>query len=363
MNLLIDLGHPGHVHLFKNLYHHLKNDGHQIIVTTKEIPSVIYLLNIYGIPYVSLGSKKDSIKGKGFKQLIFISKLLKQYKKYDIDLAIGSSISIAQVSKLTGKKSIIFDDDDDEIEPLIVNYGHKFTSTILSPDSIIRKSKKNIPYAGTHELAYLHPNQFSPDKKVYELLNVNKNDTFFILRFVALKGHHDTGEKGLSIDQKLKIVEKLKPSGKIFITTEREIEPELKRYQIRIPPEMIHSALYFATMFVGDSQTMTSEAAILGTPALKCNTFAGRLSVPNELEIKYRLCFSYHPKEFNNMIDRLDEILNMTNPKLEWQRRRKAFIENKIDVTSFYKWFIDCYPESQTIMKKTPIHQSRFLSS
>ena len=58
-----------------------------------------------------------------------------------------------------------------------------------------------------------------------------------------------------------------------------------------IPPESIHSLLYYAKMFIGDSQTMTTEAAILGTPALKCNTFAGKLSVPNELEEKYNLCY------------------------------------------------------------------------
>ena len=46
---------------------------------------------------------------------------------------------------------------------------------------------------------------------------------------------------------------------------------------------------------------MTSEAAILGVPALKCNTFAGRLSVPNELEQKYGLCYAYQPCEFDRL--------------------------------------------------------------
>jgi len=56
----------------------------------------------------------------------------------------------------------------------------------------------------------------------------------------------------------------------------------------------MHSLLYYATMFIGDSQTMTSEAAMLGTPSLKLNSFAGKLSVPNELEQKYQLCYSFY---------------------------------------------------------------------
>jgi len=39
---------------------------------------------------------------------------------------------------------------------------------------------------------------------------------------------------------------------------------------------------------------MTSEAAMLGTPSLKLNSFAGKLSVPNELEQKYQLCYSFY---------------------------------------------------------------------
>ena len=42
-------------------------------------------------------------------------------------------------------------------------------------------------------------------------------------------------------------------------------------------------------MFIGDSQTMTSEAAVLGVPSLRCNSFAGRISYINEQEFKYGL--------------------------------------------------------------------------
>lgn len=50
--------------------------------------------------------------------------------------------------------------------------------------------------------------------------------------------------------------------------TIREISSELKRLQLPKRPELILSKLAVA-MYVGDNQTMTSEAAVLGTCAFE----------------------------------------------------------------------------------------------
>ena len=89
-------------------------------------------------------------------------------------------------------------------------------------------------------------------------------------------------------------------------------------------------------MFIGDSQTMTSEAAILGTPALKCNTFAGKLSVPNELENKYGLCYSYLPEQFNELMKKV-KLLQKKDLDQVWRNRVAIFLKDKIDVTVL--WF------------------------
>ena len=63
-------------------------------------------------------------------------------------------------------KSIILDDDDDEVEPLFVKFGHPFADAILSPVGTPRKSKKTVYFNAYHELSYLHPNRFKPDPRV-----------------------------------------------------------------------------------------------------------------------------------------------------------------------------------------------------
>ena len=133
---------------------------------------------------------------------------------------------------------------------------------------------------------------------------------------------------------------------------EREIEPELREYQLMLSPEKIHSLLYYAAMFIGDSQTMTSEAAILGTPAVKCNSLAGRLSVPNEIEKKYGLCFSFTPGQFPAMVNKIEELLDFRDIKIQWRKKSEKLISEKIDVTSFMVWLIENYPGSLKMIKE-----------
>ena len=116
----------------------------------------------------------------------------------------------------------------------------------------------------------------------------------------------------------------------------------------------------FASLFVGDSQTMTSEAALLGVPAIKCNTFAGDLSVPNELEVKYGLCYAYHPKDFDAFFNHVKRLLDNPDTKIEWSRKRDIYLHDKIDVSAYFSWFIDNYPESRKIIKDNPNYQFSF---
>ena len=113
MNVLLDINHPAHVHLLRNVYFLLTAKGHQVIVVVKEIPSAMKLLDLYAIPYVNIGKKDVAVMKKGLDQLVYDRRLLRLAREHHIDLGVGSSINIAHVSKLCKMKSIILDDDDD----------------------------------------------------------------------------------------------------------------------------------------------------------------------------------------------------------------------------------------------------------
>ena len=349
MNIIIDICHPGQVHLFKNLIHELKRSGHKVVVTIKEIPVAIKLLESYGIEFEFIGGKSDSLIGKTINQFKYNNRVRSIMNKNQSELGIGSSVTLTYLSKYSRIKSILLDDDDDIVEPYIAKFVHPFADLLLSPNALIhnRKARRTIFYPGYHELAYLHPNRFKPDIRVLNKVGVAQNERFFILRFNAFKAHHDKGHKGLDIQQKRHFIDTLSKRGRVFISTERDIDPEFKSYAIALPPEDIHSFIYYASMFIGDSQTMVSESAVLGTPAIKCNTFAGNLSVPNEIEKKYQLCYSYQPDDFGLLINKVHELLELQDLKKLWRKRLDILLNDKIDVTSFMLWFVENWPESE----------------
>ncbi|HHU98673.1 MAG TPA: DUF354 domain-containing protein [Bacteroidales bacterium] len=346
MNLLFDIGHPGQVHLLRNAISILKSRGHEVTVTVKEIPNAQKLLDAYGISWLPLGRKYDSLLLKGFSQARYNYRLWKIAQDRKIDIAVGSSITIAHASLFHRMKSILLDDDDAAAVRLFSLFAHPFADTVLSPSALAhqRKHRRDVVYAGTHELFYLHPSRFTPDPSVAEKAGIDLSKPYFIARFVSGKAYHDKGERWITLEQKLRFVRMLEHYGNVYITTERTIEPELEKWQLRIAPELIHHLLSFATMFVGDSQTMTSEAAILGTPALKCNSFAHKLSVPNMLEDKYDLCYAFQPEEFILMLKKAEELLGMADLKQRWIKKRERFLSDMIDPTAFLVSFIENYP-------------------
>lgn len=360
MNILIDINHPAHVHLLRNVYALLSEKGNKVLVVVKEIPSAMKLLDLYGISYLNIGKKDDAIMKKGLDQLVYDWRLLEIVREQHVDIGVGASINLAHVSKLSKMKSIILDDDDDEVEPLFTKFGHPFADTILSPVDTPRKSKKTVYVNAYHELSYLHPNRFHPDPTVLQEAGISKGEPYFVLRFNAFKAHHDVGVVGLTIENKRRLVDYLKTKGKVFITTERDIDDEFKPYQLKVSLEKAHSLMYYATMLIGDSQTMTSEAAVLGTPAIRCNTFVGRIHYLEEEEHKYGLTYGFRPEQSEEMFIKIEELLSMPNLKKEWQTRRQKMLSEKIDYAQFLTWFIENYPESQKVMRENPEYQFRF---
>lgn len=362
MNILIDIGHPAHVHLYRNFYTEMKEKGHNILITVKNLPSATELLDLYGIPYMMIGARGGTISAKAFRQVQFDLSLIRIAKRFNIDIGLGSSITLAHASRFCKMKSVIFDDDDDQVQPLMVKFGHPFADLIVSPSSLefARASRKALFYPGYHELAYLHPARFRPDSDVLRDAGVAIGERYFIMRFNAFRAHHDKGVKGLSVTQKMGLVKQMEPHGRVFITTEAEIESELSGYQLRVSPEKAHSLLCYATMFIGDSQTMTSEAAVLGVPALRCNTLAGSISYLREQEETYGLTYAYKPEEFDRLQDKIESLLG--NPDLhgEWQRRRNAMLKEKIDVTAFMIWLVENYPEKGIMPDVKEIDFKRF---
>ena len=331
MKVLVGIWHPAHVHFFRNTILNLQENGHEVQIVTRNKEMTLELLDAYNFEYISMGEHRKSTLSKGFNLLSMDYALYKIAKKFQPDVLTGiMDMYSAHVGKLINKPVVIFSDTEHGglYNKLTFPFATKVcTSSCFDMDI----GSKQIRYEGYHELAYLHPNNFTPNEKILDEIGLKKDDVFFILRFVSWDASHDSGEHGFNLKSKINLVEKLQEYGTVFITSETELPHNLETNRLSIKPNKIHDLLYYSSLYIGEGATMASEAAILGVPAIFVSSL--RLGYLTELEKKYGLAFS-----FNNSTEALDkaiDILNTKEFKKEYNAKRERLLKDKIDVTSF----------------------------
>ncbi|MDL2262944.1 DUF354 domain-containing protein [Bacteroidales bacterium OttesenSCG-928-I21] len=361
MNIAIFLGHPAHFHLYKNVAKNLiqHNQHVQFVIKKKDI--LEKLLQDAGLSFSVIREERSDSKLGLIKSVFQMeTEMYRFLRKNKIDILSGTTLSFAG-RVLARKKVIVTGEDDANIVPMYANLVYPFATEILTPNVCDngRWNKKSTKYNSFQKLAYLHPNQFTPDKTVVgKYFSADK--PYFLLRFAKLNAHHDTGIHGINTDIAQQLIDILKPHGNIYITSERELEPQFEKYRLAINPLDIHHVMAYAKLYIGDSQSMAVEAAMLGVPSIRFNDFAGRIGVLEELEQTYQLTYGIKSSNPDKLYNIIKELIEMKNLHEEFQLRRQKMLSEKIDVTAFMTWFIENYPESKQIMKENPDYQYNF---
>ena len=335
MNILFDIGHPAHVHLFKNFITYLKNNNYYIKVVSRKKDVLLSLLNYYNIKNISLSRPGKYLLGMSIEAFVRDLKIFGLQRKYKFDFAFGTSVSIGHLSFISKKvKSYNFNEDDDRIVPLYAYISYPFSTNIINPTCLkyTRWKNKRILHNSYHELAYLHPNNFTPDTSILQKYNLEPHK-FIIIRHSALDAHHDKGAKGLR-GKVWNNIEKLIQDYPKVVSKENE-----KSHQI--DPWDMHHILAFAKLVISDSQTMTAEAAVLGVPSMRYNSFVGKISYLEELEHKYNLTYGFLPdRDEDKLIMKLKEMLQADNLKDIWKKKKEYMLTEKIDLN---QWMIDLF--------------------
>jgi predicted glycosyltransferase len=355
MNIIISMQHPAHVHKFRYMIDILKR-RHNVLVVVIEKEITNYLLDAFGIDFIVIGKNKRGLLKKIFSLISAELRLLYRALKFKPDIFVGGGEpSTAHIAFLLRKPYLAF--DDTEGANLIIALYKPFANHILTPECFYKDfGERHIRYQGYHELAYLHPNYFTPNPNILTEIGLQEGEKFVIFRFSAWSATHDIGQKGLSFDSKLKLLREMSKYAKVFISPEGELPEEFKPYQLTIPLEMIHHIIAYATLFIGEGATMASECAVLGTPTIYINS--QELGYTTEQEKKFGLVFNFRTSE--GVFEKALELIKMENIKEEWRKRRQVLLEEKIDVTAFMVWFIENYPESAATMKTDPDFQFKF---
>ncbi len=347
MKVLFYLGHPAHYHLFKHSIKALGNDRSVVLIKSKDV--LEKLLQEENITYHNVDGTSSKIIGKSTfdialnfgKRLIRIAKIIRKHKPY---ILAGSAAELAVLGRIFRIPSAIFFEDDFEKVASFAKIAGPSATHLVCPDccSAWKWNYKKIGYNSYHELAYLHPENFTPDiKKVESIFDLfTKN---FIIRFSELGAYHDVGKAGITDEMALELIKRLEKHGKVLITSERSLPPQFEPYRIAIRATDIHHALFYADMFIGDSQTMTAESAVLGTPALRFNDFVGELSYLENLENPYGLTYGFKTNNSKGLFLKLEELLKDSNLKSTWKIRKEKMLSEKINFANYMTNFLVNY--------------------
>jgi predicted glycosyltransferase len=357
MKILIDIGHPAHVHYFRNMIAIMSKKGHEFIVIARERDVIFSLLNFYQIDYICRGKGRASKFGKLLYMLKADYMLLRLSLKLKPDLFLSfSSPYAAQVAKLTNKPHIALNDTEHTDKSHAV-FTYPFSEIVLTPNSYQNDlGTKHIRFNGIMEALYLQKKYFTPNPDIYKMLGLETNEKYILLRFVSWKAHHDYGQSGLTHSTLKRIIQLLETKYRVFISSEKELEPEFEKYRLEISPETMHDVLNYAELFIGESGTMASESAYLGTHAVYTN------SLPLMCYLKQEQVFGLlkHFESSKSVLKYVQELIKSKNLKTEAKRKSEMMKKDFIDATAFLTWFIENYPKSAAIMKENPDYQYRF---
>lgn len=271
--------------------------------------------------------------------------VVKYLLRYKPKLLIGTYAPV--ISHLTGIPMIICCEDDASVIPRFAKTSYPYATAILTPRYCDggKWDTKMTKYAGFQKLAYLHPNRFTPQRSIIKDHLRNPKKKFVLMRFAKLQAHHDDNIGGVSNAIAIKLVNILSSEYDIYISSERPLCTELEPYRLSIDPHDIHHWLAFASLYIGDSQSMAVESSMLGTPSIRFSDFAHRIGVLNVLEEKYKLTTGISTDNPEQLFSVVKEMISNSNLREEYQQRREAMLREQIDVSDFFVNVVSQYLE------------------
>ena len=344
------VGHPAHVHLFRNSIAELTLRGHHVDVAAIDKESTLQLLAAYDIDFRVVGRNVSSM---GWKLLDTPSKdirLVRFLKEAQTDMVVSTgSPYAAQASAMRGIPHIAF--SDTEIAVAVLRTMLPFTDAVCTPSVFSEDlGTKHVRYEGYKELAYLHPFRFKPQASVLDLIGASRDERLIVVRFASWDSSHDIRADGLVFRDPVTIlsfIRHLGTYGRVLITSERKLPSELNDFVLGIPLERIHDLLFFSSLYIGEGATMASEAGVLGTPWIFIsNVSRGYL---DDQEQKYGLGF--WETSLDGAMDRVGQVFAIPDLKSSWAAKRQALLRDKIDVTGFIVRFIEDWPASLGAIK------------
>lgn len=325
MKYIFELNHPKHYYQFKYIMQNLVKDGHEIKVLARDKDVLLHVLQEEGVTYEIFGlhQKKMVDKVLGTPRLVWNYYQIARRFRPDVIVSKASFYGCA-VAKMVGAKSVIF--PDSEVVTVTNRYVVPLATLVITPGSFgLNFGAKHKRIKGLFEDCYLSPavlkQQTHIDASVQAL-----QSPYAILRFVGWYANHDVKNSGLTLDEKKAIIQAIEPHMTVYISSEKPLPQELQRYQLPTPANKIHQVLAGADLYLGDSQTMATEAALLGAPAIRSNSFVGPNDMTNFIVLEKQYGLLRNIRDFEDVLAAVKQMAAHSEKKT-WLDKKKAYFE------------------------------------
>ena len=332
MRYLFDILHPAHVHVLRHTMAELTAHGNDVFVTAREKDVAVDLLENYQIEHTVLSVQRQGSVNLALELASRTYKLTRFARDHRIDAMVGlMGPSIAPASRLLRIPSFVL--YDTEIASRTNTWVYPMATEVITPECYTGSVRgTHVTYAGYHELAYLHPDRFTPDPVKLEQYGLDIKRPYVLIRLPSFVSSHDNKEMGTSSSTWRSWIEAVSDSRQVVISSERHLPADLEPYRLNGPPEDIHHVLAYADLVIGESATMATEAAVLGTQAILIG--ATTRGYVDDIERQYGLIRYFTPLQFESAIAAADEALSDSHDD-RISDAHERLINDHIDVTSW----------------------------
>ncbi len=275
MKILIEIGHPAHVHFFNRAIARLRGQGHAVTVVTRNKEITDSLLTRMGIAFTSLSSPATGWLGRIFELLSRWMKIAGLILREEVDVVASiSGISTSFPAWIMRTRNLLFTDTEDAV--LTNRIAFCFADRIYTPEFYLNDAgKKQIRYSGIHELAYLQDFDFNRAKEERHRLGLPER--YSIIRVVKLDALHDEDVSGVTEESLDRLCDLLSKYGEVFIHSAIPLSARFEKRLLKTPIESMHAVMAGAFVFLGESPTMAVESSLLGRPAFLISSRVNRL--------------------------------------------------------------------------------------
>ncbi len=322
MKYIFELNHPKHYYQFKYIMLQLLADGHDIKVLARDKDVLLNVLQEEGVTYEIFGLHKKNLRDKilGTPKLLWNYYKIARRERPDVIVSKASFYGTF-IAWITGRRSVIF--PDSEVVKVTNQYVVPLATKVITPGNFaLNFGEKHLRIKGMFEDCYLSPSVLHVNDHIAEQYSLKK--PYAVLRFVGWYANHDVNNAGFTLEEKMALLKAIEPYMHVYISSEKPLPENLQQYKLPTPAAAIHSVLAGADLYLGDSQTMAAEAALLGTPAIRSNSFVGPDDMTNFKVLENQYGLLRNIREFKNVLPVLTDFAQHSRKK-EWEGKCKAY--------------------------------------